>query len=133
AAPQPRLAIRSGGHRPERNPPMTAAPSSQRGMVAVELPLVLCLFLVPVALLVITLPTWPERQTVARAAATQAARTMVLAGTWDTGQAQAAADVRQAAANQGIDPNAMQLTLSGDLVRGGQVTAHVTVTMPAVR
>ena len=105
---------------------------AERGSVAVELPLTLCLFLVPVALMVITLPAWPERQTVARAAATEAARTMVVAGSWEEGATAAEDAVRRAAANQGIDSAHVSLGWEGDLGRGASVTAHVTVAMPAV-
>lgn len=103
-----------------------------RGAVTIELALTLALFLIPIALLVITLPTWPERQTVARAAATEAARAVVLAGSWDEGAVTATAIVRQAAVNQGIDADEISLALDGSLDRGATVTAAVTINMPAL-
>ena len=104
----------------------------ERGAVAVELPAAIGLLLIPMALLVITIPTWPERQTVARAAAIEAARTAVLAGSWDEGIADGHATVALAAENYGLDPADLTLAWSGDFVRGGSVTATVTVRMPAL-
>lgn len=106
--------------------------TSERAAVAVELPLAVGLFLVPIALLVITLPAWPERQTVARAAAVEAARTAVLAGSWEEGVALGEAAVAQAASNQGIDPDDLVVTWEGSLERGASVNATVTVQMPAL-
>jgi hypothetical protein len=103
-----------------------------QGSVTIELVLTLALFLIPAALLVITIPAWPERQTVARAAASEAARTVVMAGSWDSGVASAQAAVREAAANQGIDPGDISLDVDGSLQRGATVIAAVTVTMPAL-
>ena len=44
-----------------------------RGTVAIELPLAVGLILLPIAVLVMVIPQWPERQTVATAAAKEAA------------------------------------------------------------
>jgi hypothetical protein len=56
----------------------------------------------------------------------------VVAGSWDSGTVNAEAAVRQAALNQGIDPDEVTVALSGSLERGATVTAAVTVTMPAL-
>ena len=104
-------------------------PRGDRGFVAIEYALALGLILVPVALLVITLPSWPERQTVARVAAEEGARTAVLTGDLAAGEAVA----RQAVANQGLDPADVDITWSGSQARGGQLTAAVTVRMPVLR
>lgn len=104
----------------------------QQGWAAVELPLAVGLLLVPIALAVITLPAWPERQTLARAAAAEASRTLALAPSWDDGSDQARAVVAQAAANHGIDPGDMSVQLTGSLDRGASVTARVSVDMPAL-
>jgi hypothetical protein len=103
-----------------------------RGSVTIELVLTLSLFLIPTALLVITIPAWPERQTVARAAAAEAARAVVVAGSWESGVAEAEAAVRQAALNQGIASGDISLAVDGGLDRGATVTAAVTITMPAL-
>ncbi len=103
-----------------------------RGTAAVELALALALFLIPISLLVITLPAWPERQTVARAAVTEAARAVVLADSWDEGVIAANEIARQAASNQGLDPDDVSVAVEGSLERGATVTASVTIDMPAL-
>ncbi|MEW6474320.1 MAG: hypothetical protein AB1679_18870 [Actinomycetota bacterium] len=105
---------------------------SQAGTAVIETPLAVVLLLVPVALLVITLPAWPERQTVARAAATEAARSAVLADSWDEAVATGQAVVERTAANYGLAANDFVLDWSGALTRGSAVTARVTVRMPAL-
>jgi hypothetical protein len=90
------------------------------------------LFLIPVALLVITISTWPERQTVARAAAVEAARVAVLADSWDQGVAAGQAAVTRAAANHGLEPKDLTVSWEGGLARGASVTAKVTVRIPTV-
>ena len=105
---------------------------NERGAAAVELPLALGLILVPVALLVMTLPSWPERQTVARAAANEAARMVVLADSWEEGVEDATEAVNRAAANASVDPQDVSLSVEGSLARGSTVTAHVTARVPAI-
>jgi len=104
----------------------------ERGSVAVELPVALVLFLVPIALLVITIPTWPERQTVARAAAIEASRSAVLADSLDEGIENGNAAVAQAAGNYGLDPDQFRVVWDGGFGRGQSITARVTVRMPAL-
>lgn len=104
----------------------------EAGVTAVETPLALVLLLVPVALMVITIPAWPERQTVARAAATQAARTAVLADSWYEATAAGEEAVARTAANYGLAPGDLVVDWDGGLSRGGSVTARVTVRLPAL-
>jgi len=106
--------------------------SRERGAVAVELPLAIGLVLLPIALLVITLPSWPERQTVARAAANEAARTLAVAASWDEGVAGAEAVVARAARNASVDPQDLSLALDGSLEWRSTVTASVSIRMPAL-
>ena len=47
--------------------------SGDRGAAAIEMPLAVGLLLLPIAIVVMLVPQWPERQTVARAAAKDAA------------------------------------------------------------
>ena len=102
----------------------------ERGMAVLEWPLAVFILLVPIAAMVTLLPTWSERQTVARDAAATAARVAVLEG--DAEQAMTAGEqaARRAATNFGIDPEDLTVTWSGDLGRGSAVTATVTVRMP---
>lgn len=105
---------------------------SERGLAAVELALFTGLILFPVLILVASLPTWWERQSLARLAAQEAARAVALAGTWDDGAARGHALVDQMAVNHGVDPSHLSLQLGGALERGGEVTAAVTVTVPTM-
>lgn len=104
----------------------------ERGAIAVELPLALGLLLLPMALLVITVPVWPERQTVARAAAIEASRSAVLADSWEDGVDAGNEAVAQAARNYGLDPSDLSVKWEGSFGRGEAVTAAVTVRMPAL-
>ena len=104
----------------------------ERGSVAVELPLALGLLLLPLSLLVITVPAWPERQTVARTAAIEASRIAALAESIEEGVEKGQAAVLRAARNQGLDPSDVSVSWEGSFRRGGSVTANVTVRMPAL-
>lgn len=96
---------------------------------ALELPFGF-LFLIAAVLLVLTTATWFERKAAASTAADEAARTLVLADSWEQGAADAQAVVDEIAANYDLDPADLTLELEGDLTRGGTVTAHVTVRVP---
>ncbi len=100
------------------------------GFTAIELTLGLAVLLIPTALLVLTLPTWIEIESGARAAARSAARAAVLSD--DLGHIQAHAEA--VASNQlGFRRGALdRLELGGSLVPGGAVEARVTVTYPAL-
>jgi Flp pilus assembly protein TadG len=105
---------------------------SQRGFIAAEFALGVGLLLIPIGLLVITLPVWPARQSVARVAATEAARTAVQQTTLP--QAVAAGDdaARQVAQNYGVDPAELTVVWRGDVARGSAMTAVVNIRMPAI-
>ncbi len=103
-----------------------------RGAAAIELPLAVGLLLLPISMIVMLVPQWPERQTVARAAAKDAASVYANASDPSTGAELAQASVGQAAANAGLDPGALTLELVGEWCRACTVTAHVTVDIPAV-
>lgn len=102
----------------------------ERGMAVLEWPLAVFILLVPIAAMATLLPTWSERQTVARDAAATAARVAVLEG--DAEQAMAAGEeaAQRTATNFGIDPGDLTVTWSGDLGRGSAITATVSVRMP---
>jgi hypothetical protein len=97
----------------------------------VEIPLGTVL-VVATALVVLVVATWFERAAAARAAADQAARTVVNADTWDQGAADAQAAVDEVAANYDLGPDDLTLQLDGSLERGAEVTATVTVDVPAI-
>ena len=102
-----------------------------RGIAAVELPLGFALLLLPIAVIVMVVPQWPERQTVATAAAKEAATLYATAETPQAGEEAAQAAVDRTAANYGLD--GLALELGGSWCRGCTVTADVTVTIPAVQ
>ena len=90
------------------------------------------LLLIPIALMAILLPTWAERQTVARDAATSATRAAVLASTPEEAHAAGVAAAHRTVENFGLDPADITITWSGNLDRGGSITANVTIRMPAL-
>lgn len=106
-------------------------PAPERGAASLELGLGAAVLLLPAAVLVLSLPTWIERQSAARVAAREAARTAVLAETSaaaiSAGE-QAAAEV---AANHGLEPDDLGVTVAGSLERQGSIAATVTARFPA--
>jgi hypothetical protein len=104
------------------------------GFVATELAIGIGLLVLPVACLVLTLPTWSERQTTARAIAREVGRSTAIAGRCDRAGAEALS--REMAGNLGLDAGAVAVSLDcipgARLPRGGAVTARVTVRVPAV-
>jgi hypothetical protein len=96
------------------------------------MPLAVGLLLLPIAIVVMVLPQWPERQTIATAVAKEAASLYANAADPSTGAANAQAAVEQAAANHGLGAGAMRLSLGGEWCRACTVSAAVTVTIPAI-
>jgi hypothetical protein len=107
--------------------------TAERGFVATEFVLGIGLLLFPVALMVLTLPTWSERQTTARAMAREAGRSVARTGVC---RPDLAADVvHTMARNLGLDGGDVIVRLDcadGLLPPGGEVEVSVTVRMPAV-
>ena len=108
--------------------------SREGGYVAAELALGVGLLVFPVALLVLTLPTWSERQTTARSIAREVSRVVAVAGVCDRGRATDTG--HDMARNLGLAPSDIDVQLDcvpgGRLPRGGSVRASVTVAVPAV-
>lgn len=103
----------------------------ERGGVPIEFALGVGVLLLPVAILVLTFPTWVERQSLARLAAQEAARTVVLAHDYTAGVAAGAELAQQVAVNHGLAADELQVAFTGSLQRGATVTAIVTVRIPA--
>jgi hypothetical protein len=114
-----------------RSPP-AARGRGDRGTAAIELPLAVGLLLLPISMVVMLVPQWPERQTVARAAAKDAATVYANAPDIATGAELARASVEQAALNHGLPASALTVHLGGEWCRACTVTATVTVDIPAV-
>jgi hypothetical protein len=108
--------------------------SAERGYVAGELAIGVGLLVFPVALLVLTLPTWSERQTTARSVAREVARVVAVAGVCDRQRALETSHTM--ARNLGLPPTDLDVQLDcvpgARLPRGESVRASVTVAVPAV-
>jgi len=102
------------------------------GWVAVEMPAAICLLLIPIACLVAVLPTWLERQSLARSASREAARTIARADNESRGRHAADTTVGEMADNAGITRTSLRPAYSGSLTRGSRITADVTVDMPII-
>lgn len=96
------------------------------------MPLAVGVLLLPIAVIVMMVPQWPERQTVARAAAKDAATVLANASDAESGQAAAIAVVATAASNHGLPASAMTVEFGGEWCRACTVSASVTVVIPAV-
>ena len=104
----------------------------QRGFVAIEWVAAIGLLLLPVVLLVATLPVWAERRHGATVAAREAAR--VLVDGWPRADPKAANEVAlEVAVDHGIaaDDVAVHVLATGTH-RGDDVRVEVVVTMPAI-
>jgi hypothetical protein len=100
-----------------------------RGSVALELPLTVGFLLLPVAVLVMVLPQWPEAKTVATSSAKEAATLYATAGSESDGAAAANAALDRAEANYGRPIDAV---VDGQWCRGCTITVTVTIKVPAV-
>ena len=108
--------------------------------MALELALGVGLLLLPVAMLVAVFPGWAERTAMAKVAAQEAARAAALSESAAEGIAAGEALAAQIAANHGVPASELTTEISvpvdaaGDLMRGAEVTASVTVEirMPAL-
>ena len=101
----------------------------EQGSAVLELPLVVGFVLIPFLILVLTIPTWIERQTAARDAASEASRAVILSG-GDTDAADRI--VAQIEVGYGLPANTMSVTYSGLAVPGEEFTAAVQIRIPAL-
>lgn len=101
------------------------------GFVALEFAAGVALLVVPVLLLVASLPAWSEREHAATVAAREAAR--YAAQRWPAIDEPGAVGVASiAAANLGVPASDLDVSVVADEARGGQVRATVTIVMPAL-
>jgi hypothetical protein len=105
---------------------------SQQGFVAAEWVAALALLMLPVVVLVATLPDWAERRHTATVAAREATR--VLAREWPHAEAARAVTVAlEVAADHGLDGDDVDIdVVSPGVARGDLARVRVRVTMPAV-
>jgi hypothetical protein len=103
------------------------------GFAPAEFALAVGLWLFPLTVLVVTLPLWVERQSLARVAAQETARVVVVADTIEQGAAAGQALLDRLAANHGVAPADVSLEVRGTLRRGAVVQTTVAVRVPALR
>ncbi len=118
------------------------------GFVALEFVLATAVLVVPMVILALSLPTWVERISMARVAAQEAARAVVLASDVAQGGQRGAALVTQTARNHNVAPEDVSVCYSvhdfvraapqrctglAAVARGGGVTAAVTIRLPIIR
>lgn len=104
---------------------------TDRGAASLELGLGAAVLLLPVAVMVLTLPTWVERQSAARVAAREAARTAVTADSPATAARLGKQAATEVATNHGLEPGAFDVAITGTLQRHGSMAATVTARFPA--
>ena len=85
------------------------------------------LVVLPVMMVVLSLPAWEQRAVDAQDAARDAARALATAGDWGSGVASAELTVSEMLQGDGLSPADLSLRCSGSLVADGRVTASVTV------
>ena len=99
-----------------------------RGSAAAEFTLVVGLIVMPVLMVVMSVPQWMERSMVATTAAQQAALAAAIASDVEHGRQVAV----QTAANYDVPADDVQVEMDADLARDGQVTVTVTVVRPVL-
>jgi hypothetical protein len=108
--------------------------NGDRGFVAIELAAGVAVLVFPIALLVAALPGWFDRQSLARQAARDAARSVVLDG-WCRPEVASVVAARIATGG-GVDERELEVELAcvagTPLDRDRTVTARVSVEMPAL-
>ena len=105
--------------------------TAARGFVAVELSASIALLLLPVAMLVVSLPSWSGREHAATVIAREVAR--LSAQRWPVAADGEVDDlVRELATNLGIDADDVVVSVNEQVDRGERMRATVTIRMPAI-
>jgi hypothetical protein len=104
----------------------------QSGFVAIEWVAAIAMLLLPIVVLVASMPGWAERRHAATVAAREAARELV--DSWPNGDPTSAVVVAtDVAADHGIAASDIDVRVpSVGVVRGDEVVVEVVVTMPAI-
>ena len=105
--------------------------NAEAGFAALELAIGLAI-LAMVAMVTVTLTTWPERATTGRRVARIAAQAAAEQTSWADAEAAGASAAQEAAANYGLGPRDVTVSFAGSIERDGAVTATVSVRMPAI-
>lgn len=102
----------------------------EAGFAPLTMALGVSLLVIPVLLVVLTLPTWEERTVDAQDMAANAARILASASAWQPGITQADQTIAEMATNQGIPAGQINVAYHGSIDPGATVTVAVTVTIP---
>lgn len=105
--------------------------SGERGAAPLEFGLGVAVLVLPVAVMVLTVPTWVERQSAARVAAREAARAAVLTDSTAAAVAAGQRTATEVAVNHGLEPSTFDVAITGTLSRDDSITATVTAHFPA--
>ncbi|MCU1466499.1 MAG: hypothetical protein JWM72_2427 [Actinomycetia bacterium] len=110
----------------------TVPARNERGFVAIEWVAAIAMLLLPIVVLVASMPGWAERRHAATVAAREAARELV--DNWPNADADSALVVAtDVAADHGIAAGDIEVRVpSVGEVRGDEVVVQVVVTMPAI-
>ena len=111
-------------------PPSSRARGGHGSSTPLTLLLGTALLVLPVMVLVLTLPTWEQRAVDAQDAARGAALALVTARNWASGVEAADQVVAQVLQENGLPTGDVSDEFSGSLEPGATVTASVTVAMP---
>ena len=111
--------------------PEISTPTNDAGSAPLSLVLGLGLLVIPVLLLVLSIPTWEARTVDARDAAATAARVLVTADNWSDGVSAANQAVSEIGSSDRLSSSDMTAVYDGSLTRGSTVTVDVTVVIPA--
>ena len=105
---------------------------SADGFVAIEWVAATAVLLLPIVVLVATMPGWAERRNAATVAAREAAREIV--DNWPAASvADATETAREVAADHGVDRGDLEVRVgSADTGRASEISVHVDVLMPAL-
>ncbi|MDP9336063.1 MAG: hypothetical protein M3Q30_22515 [Actinomycetota bacterium] len=105
---------------------------SECGFVAIEWVAAIAMLLLPIVVLVATMPGWAERRHAATVAAREAARDLV--DNWPNATSESAVLVAiDVAADHGVDATDVDVRVpSVGEMRGDEVVVEVEVTMPAI-
>lgn len=105
---------------------------SESGFVAIEWVAAIATLLLPIVVLVASMPGWAERRHAATVAAREAARDLV--DKWPNGDPAAAVIIaRDVAADHGVDARDLDVRVpSVGEARGDEVEVDVEVSMPAI-
>lgn len=110
-----------------------ASEESGSAYAAVEMVLVLAIIVLPLLSGIAQIPRWVDARSTADLAAQEAVRAMVLADTWDEGRIAAERVVATIADNRGLDVGDIEdVSIVGDLNRGGTVTVTVILQVPPI-